>query len=1049
MRGIPLLVSSPYCSVESGSLSVICQTGACRKTSRKYLLDSLLAALLFLFHFVPAAAAGEPPLTLETADSRLAIAERMLEGGIYQRSGEIADTVLSDPAASGQSGPPAEAAAWLRRRETARFILDRGRLGLATSREQFLDAAESLVQLANNRYRLDEPAYNVQAAYWAGRAYEAAEDWAEAVELFSRVGGVSLPAGMEGDAAQRTSRSLRRMAEEVPYPGNARDRQRRDELLNRAVAELDRARLAFPVGNRRKEIELDRIALRMARREGQFVREAITEAEAFIAGDPSKDELRARAVLYRGQASAMLGDPATAATWFRRVTGEENPSDEDRRRADIGLGLALAEMSESAGAEEKTRLLGQAATALEKALAGAAAGESWDGARIILARIQLFLDRPGAALDTLAPVLAETRINHAAWREAGMAELRRGRPGEALERLYPPTRPSNPNPVLRREACREGARTAEARRDFGLALALNHQASRLLRRERLFSTLLTSEFQAMDVLLKLGKMGGPVSLSGDADLLMSDTEAQTVSIGDKRGQAAAGLAEAFGRLLSGGGNPDSAYDLAVRAEAAHEWSGDGRPKLELAIGMISHLRQRRPAGVTDRVLSSRLGEARHALALARAEAILAAETEPANADIERTLGDFASAADSFQDASAGGFSVQDSLDQGMVNLESGGFLMRLADRWNRGRWSSPSLSWREEARQRIEASLTPFNQAIATSGPSSLAARRAKWSRGRALELMGEWRGATADYLSLMNNSELPRVLRANAARRWAVCMRELGESRQALARLAVFADIDAEAALLAGGLAEDAAIPREAYQRYLFAADPASPSLPPATPGRVQEASYRAARLALSDPNEANPLLPPATVVSQARSLLQKAATADISGPWTVPMLNLLGESWIGEEPEGWRIAYRVAMDTLETPGSGVAVDRAMHILASRAMAKGGQYAHALDELDSARELLDDTPSSRHDAALVTLETARIYRSQGRRDDALRAYADVFAVYPEEVDSAEAARQEAALLLLAAPGAGEREREQARGILNGLRDQMLAEKIMREHGMR
>ncbi len=1007
----------------------------------------LLARALLLFLAALPAGAGET-LTLETADSRLAVAERLLEGGINQRAGELAEAVLSDPASQARSGPPDEIQAWLKRRETARFILDRSRFGAASGREQFLAAADSLVQLADNRYRLADPAYNVQAAYWAGRAYEAAGENPLAVELFSRVGGVSLPAGMEGDAAQRTSRCLRRMAEEIPYPGNSDDRQRRDELLNRAIAELDRARLAFPVGNRRKEIELDRIALRMARREPQFVREAITEAEAYIAGDPAKDELRARAVLYRGQASALLGDPAGAAIWFRRVSAEESPSDDDRRKADIGLGLALAEMAESAGTAEKDRLLGQAATALEKALEGTAAGESWDGARVILARILLSLGRPGAALERLEPILSGSAMNHAAWQAAGIAELRRGRLGEALARLYPPTRPSNPNPSLRYDACREGARTAEARREYGLALALGHQASRMLRRQRLFSTLLASEFQAMEIILKLGRMGGPVSLSGDMDLLTADSDAQTVSAGDMRGRTAEAMAGALGRLLAGGGDPDGAYDLAVRAEAAHEWSGGARDKLELAIGMISHLRKRRPEGITDRVLSSRLGEARHALALARAEAILAG-AEPPEADIDLTLGDFAAAASSFQEASGGGFSVRDSLDQGMVNMESGAFLMRLADRWNRGRWSGPSLTWRDEARQRIEASLTPFNQAIATSGPSTLEARRAKWSRGRALELMGEWRGAAADYLALMNNSELPRILRANAARRWAICMRELGESRPALARLAVFADIDAEAALLAGRLAEESGFSREAYQRYLFAADAASPALPPATPGRLQEAAYRAGRLALEEPNEANPLLPAATVVLQARGLLERAADADLAGQWAVPILNLLGDSLMRDGPEGWRAAYRLAMGALERAGSDAPAGRAMYLLAARALVGGGRHAEALDELDKARELLDDSPASRRDAALITLETARVYRSQDRRDDALRAYADVFAVYPDEVDSSEAAREEAALLLLAAPGAGEREREQARGILNGLRDQMLAEKIMRDHGMR
>ncbi len=1020
------------------------------RTTRRFVF---LALYCLLAVSSPAARGQDAPgngssLPVQEADSRLAIAERMIQGGIYDRAIDLATSVLADPAAQAITGSETERRAWLQRREMGRFILDQGRFGLAQTRDEFLDIAASFVQLVNNRYRLEEPAFNVQSAYWAARAFESAEEYRQAVDYYGRVGGITLPQGMEGDAAQRTSRCLRMLAEEIPYPGSIRDRERRERLLNQAIAELDRARLAFPVGNKRKEIELDRIALRMARREEQFVREAASEAEAFVDSDPAKDDLRARAVLYRGNAAALLGRPADAATWYRKVVTEEAPSDEDRRLADLGLALALVEMSEALEPEEKRKLLEEAGAALDDGLEGTASPGRWDGARVVKARVQLSLGLPTAALETLDPIVQGGRIHYGAWQVAGLAELARGRLADALRFLYPTTRPSNTNGVLRLTSQREAARTADNKRDFGLSIALNHQASKALRRHRLFGSLLVNEFQAMEIMLKMGKMEGPLSLSSDMDLLMVDSENTLEPIREKRNQAFAALAEALGGVFTGGNDADSGYDLAIAVENAQEWLTPGIAKLELAIGMISHLRKREPAGVTDSILSSRLGEARHALGLAMAQRILQAPT-PSPEEIDRTLGNFAAAAASFQEASAGGYSLQDSLDQGMVNMESGAFLMRLADKWNVGEWSGPALTWREEARQRIEASLRPFNQAIATSGPSSLAARRAKWSRGSALELIGEYRGAAADYLSLMNNSELPRVLRANAARRWAACKSAKGEQRQAWTRLSVFADIDAESALLAGKLAEDSGYVREAYQRYMFAADPNSPAMPPATPWRVQEASYRAAKLALADPNEADPLRTPETVRQTARELLQRNAVAELDGEWVIPMLNLLADNMIHDGGDGWQQAERLALDVMDAPGSNTTVDRAMLILAARALAQGERYEPALTALDEARDMLDDAPDSRSDAATITLETARIYRRQNRLADALRAFADVFAVYPDMVETAEAARLEAAELLLTAPGAGERQQEQARNILSGLRDQMLAEKILRDYGIR
>jgi tetratricopeptide (TPR) repeat protein len=125
------------------------------------------------------------------------------------------------------------------------------------------------------------------------------------------------------------------------------------------------------------------------------------------------------------------------------------------------------------------------------------------------------------------------------------------------------------------------------------------------------------------------------------------------------------------------------------------------------------------------------------------------------------------------------------------------------------------------------------------------------------------------------------------------------------------------------------------------------------------------------------------------------------------------------------------------------------MRIAAAKALAAGGRYPQALEELDRARELLDQGSPAARDAAGITLETARIYRRQGRRGDAVRAYAEVFASYPG-LDEADEARLEAAEAVMRdSPSPGDQEREQARGILSGLRDQLLAERLMRGYGIR
>ena len=1009
--------------------------------------SDILSAFVLEFAAAVAMPAEASLFTLEEADARLGVAMRMIDGDVFDRSVEIAESILDAPEAMDIDSPDREE--WLRRREAARFVLDRSRFGLAVSREEILAAAANLEYLAENRYRLPNPVYHVQAAYWAARAHERAGEYRHAIRLYSRVGGVSLPPGMEGDAAWRTSRCLRFVAEEIPYPGGLSDRQLRTRLLDQAIDELDRARLIFPVGDRRRETELELVALRLARREPQFVRDAASEADVFIAGDASRDFVRARAVLLRGRAASLLGDIEGAAGWFRRVLEEESPNETDRREAAVALAVSLVELAETADQEAEASLLARALAALDRILVRSDPAGELDDARVVKARILLKLEQPTAVLETLAPVLAHDKVRPAALIAAGMAELNRGRLAEAFRHFFPVSRPSTADDSLRGLACREAALAAGAGRDFGLALAMNHQASRSIRKEFLFSSLLATEFQAMETIFHLGRMNGPLSLSGDAALLADDTDAALIGVEQRRREGAASLLAALGRFFAGGGDPDTAYDLAVAAEAAHAWANDGSDKLELALGMIGHLRRRRPPDVPENVLVSRQGEVWMALALTRAERVLASD-RPDHAAINEVLASFTAASSAFHEAFSSGYSVHDGLNQGMVGMESGGFLIRLADRWEKGEWAADSSAWRDEARRRVEASLSPFNQAIASSPAAGLFARRARWARGRALELLGDWRGAGADYLSLMNNSELSRVLRANAARRWGVCMGEAGDGRQALPRLEVFANNDAETALLAGKLAEASGNIREACRRYLFAANPQSPSLPPATPGRAQEAAFRAARLIFANPSEADPFTGHDVLIVSARDLLRRSAIIDLDGTWSVPMLELLAENLADSGSGDWHAALQVATEVLDIPAAPQPMRRAMRLVAARALTAGGRLKEALDELDAAGELVGGDAASARDAARITLETARVYRASGRRNDAVRAFAEVFASHPEAREEADRARLEAAeTIMFSSPPPGDREKEQVRGILLGLNDQMLAERIMREYGVR
>ncbi len=1008
-------------------------------------LRSFFLSLLVLVCLVPPLAAGDSTgLTVKEAEERVAVAMRLIEGGIYDQAADIVREVLNDPSlrqSADVSDPEAQAV--LELRESARFALERARFGTATDKDTFEDIGDEFVLLYQNRYRLVEPRYSMQSAYWAGRAYQEAEEFDRAVAMYTRVGGINLPQNMEGDAARRTSESLREMAEAIPYPGTQADRQRRERLLDQAITELERARLAFPIGRIRKELELDLIALRLARRQVDYVREAMSEADAFLAGEAAKDDLRARAALYRGMAAERLDNIEDAIKWFRSVIVEENPTQDDKRSASLALALALRELSGRKSPAEKPALLSQAVEAFQVALEGTTDSERWNRARILEADTLLELGQPNAALEVLQPILDRDIVLPAAWRLAGRAELNRGKPQEALEYLYPATLPSNSSTVLRLEALREAGYAARSRGDYGLALALSHHASRILRAGRVYSFLLTNEFIAMETLLNLGKAGGPRLLAGDVELLRSRDSQALLTHEDRRKNASFGLAVALGGLFRSGGDFDSAYNTSVRAEAATAWAKAGIVDLEVATGMIRHLRNRKPTTITESDLLSREGEAYYALALARAKDVLD-NPQPSEEEINRVIANFTMASSSFR-ASSDGLSGKNSLELGIVNLASGGFLLNLSERWNRGAWSAQADSWRSEALSRIEASIRPFDQALTRYGPVGLQSMRARWSKSRALELLQEWRPAASGYSWLMNNSEAPRVLRVNAARHWANCMTQLGESGQAIARLAGFAQTDAESAFIVGQLSEQAGDFASAYRYYLFAANPESPTLPPTVPGRRQEAAYNAAKLALSQPEVVSPETDPEELRRQSREMLAQTALDDIDGTWTVRILEELADSWLAEEPDGWRTAHRLAVQTAANSSAGNELKRAMYILGARALKTGGNFAAALDELDRAYELVEKatSPAERRDAARVVTLMADIYREQGRYDDALRAYANVFATYPDAVEEADAARAAAARMILLRPNAGQREDEQVRAILSGLRDQNLADEIL------
>ncbi|MDR0361874.1 MAG: hypothetical protein LBJ46_04195 [Planctomycetota bacterium] len=991
-----------------------------------------------------------PAVAAETnfaaVDARLGVARRLVEGEFHRDALPVARSVLDDPALiPGVDGERLGNEA-LSRREEARFLLERARLGVARDNGGFLDVAGEFVLLSQNRYRLAEPKRAVESAFWAGRAFQQAGEYGSAVAMYGRVGGVSLPENMEGEAARRLSECLRLMAEDLPYPGSRHDRDERRRLLDRAIDELARARRAFPVGRGRKELELDLIALRLARREPDLAREALAEADVFLATEAVKDDLRARATLYRALAAERLGQLRDAAEWYRLLLADENPAPDALRDGRLGLAVVLRELAANLEADARQPLLVEAVQAFRDALDDAPRGTRLDQARVLMASTLLDMGSPREALSALQPLLNDSGSPRTAYHLAGAAQMALGHYGQALPLSTRAALPSTGDRDLRLSAAITAARAARALGDFGTALAFDHETSRLYRRDLAFSSLLESEFAAMETRLGLGKAGGPVSLSSDAELLRAGGEEAPRGLDDWRRSASEQLLAALGGALAPGGGADAGFRLALAAESAHAWGGAGEGDLEIALGVIRHLRSRRPPGITEGSLLSREGEAFHALARARAERILEAD-EPDAEGIERALGRFTLAAMSYRAAAGGLDDGADLLDQGVVNLESGEFLLRLAERWPSGRRTGNAMDWRMEARRRLEASLAPFNRIIRNARRVSSAVMRARWSRAHALELLGEWREAAAGYLRLMNDSEAPRILRVNSARHWARARLELGgdDLGDAVERVAVFAAADADTALLAGGLAEESGDYPRAYAYFLFAADPGSPSLPPETPGRPLVAARKAAGLALERPAEAAPDVDPGTLRRRARDLLERTAYSNLSGPWAEGILRELIDSWLGEGPDGWRTAVELAMRAASDSRAPAPLRRAMLILAADALRTGGEYAQALDRLDEAREFLSDGESERErlDMARIVLAAARVYSAQGRRDDALRAYAEAFAAYPEAEECADAARVEAAKLLLSGEEVGERERNQARSVLAGLRDRALAEEIL------
>ncbi|MDR3211255.1 MAG: tetratricopeptide repeat protein, partial [Planctomycetota bacterium] len=983
--------------------------------------------------------------TLAEADQRLAAGFRLLDSGLFTQASDIALKILNDPAFHESDSPTAEDLAnSLARRETARFLLERSRFGLAESREEYLDVAEELAFLFQNRYRLANPVYSVQSAYWSGRSFQEAGDYDRAIAMYSRVGGSNLPEKMEGDAARRVSQCLRQQADLIPFPGTIETRRKRENLLNQAISELEQARNSFPIGDDRKQVELDLIGLRMSSRQLDYIREAQSDANIFLAGEAARNELRARAALYRAQAAAFLGETTTAIQYYQELLKEENPTPDDRRTAEISLALSFREMAENLPAEDRTGFLRQASETLGEAMALAGDGEEWDQAHMLWATLLLELKQPTAVLDAIAPLLKRDDPPARANYLAGRAEWELGHLEEAISHLEAATRPSGAAVRLRIDAARAAADVARYRGNPGLALTMRHQASRLFRQILDYGSLLGSEFSAMEEILGLGSASVRNTIPWDWMLGLSDSDVGGSDISERQAGAIQVLGKTLTNILQMGPedlSPDSrrlanaAYELSVRMEELTNWSEAGSDGFTLVLGMISHLRSRQLTGqasLSNRELLSREGETYYGLAVILAGQIMTNDVLDQDG-IRQVLANFDRSGDCYRESSGIGRSLTDTLALGMVNLASGGFLLHMADKWGSNEGSREGSSqadvWRQDGKQRISSSLRFFDFIIAGVGSASSLSLKARLSRSTALELLDEWDSAARGFAWLMNDSEVSSVLRLNAARHWANCQVKLGETARALDRLAVFSETDAETAFVAAQIAEESGNLALAWRLYLFAADPASPAAPPKRPGRLQDATYRAASLAIHHPKEVEPDQIPLELRHRARELLEQAVERGVSGDSAVGIFRELGESWIYESTEGWREAYRLLMREVEQTTGDDHLRRSLYLLASQALVAGGNLPGALEELDHASDLLPTElrPVDRRDAASITLAMADIFRLEERWDDALRAYAEVFATYPEEEELSEDSRLRAARLLLELPGSGAKEKEQAR----------------------
>lgn len=1005
-----------------------------------------MAVVLLLLCALSTAAAGEEAFTLAAADTRLETVKRLLDDGEFALAAENANAILNSPAAqvsAWESNPSPETIDWLRRRELASYYLARAQLGLARAKDDFLAAADAFRQLSHNRYRLPDGAHTGESAYWGGVALRNAGDYESAVQEFQRVGGVDIPIEMAGDAARQISDCLRHIAEALPEDGGPAVAKQRTRLLDQALDELDRARVAFPVGPKRKLLELDLIALRLARSDPESVRIAMAEAEAFLASDPAREPPRAMAALYRAQGAYRLGIIDAAISGFDSVLNEERPDPETKRSAEMGLGLSLWEQARSADSKKRKTLLEQSAGHLSAALEEPG-DDPRTSTRMVLAEILLELDRPSAAADVLAPIMHLPGISARTHYLMGLAAWRRGRLEEAKQEFFLAARPGDASRRFAIDAAAQGARASLKLGDYGTALAFAHLAARGQRGDRDFRQLLETELDMAAIRVALGRSEAPPSLM-DEIFSGLDDNASPKTASEWRNQAARVAVRRLGKLFSPNNVTETAldaYDFVFSWDALTQWEEPGPANLELAIRILEHLRSRNPGSALLNRIDRVEADARFARALAWSREVLSSPL-PDQSAIQRIVDEFAASGNLIAKSRLDPRSPDSVFGKSLSALEAGRFLMEVIARWKFGQGAIDVSQWREEARRLLESIIKPLNTIGAAPFIDQRIRFQAIWALGRTLEYLEEYVPAADEYAKLMGLPEVPGRLRLESARHWALCMGELGQTEKGLEKLAPFAESGAEASLLAGKLAEASGDKAKAWTYYRRAADPDFPAMTGTPLERAGEAAYNAARLALGDPDKARPGIDPGQTQQEALALLDATAKRNPTGEWTTRLLELSGNHWLGK-PDGWKQVYSMAASVADNSTNPTPMRRAMRVLAGRALRLGGVYDEALAQLDEARELKGDDANYRSDLARSMLETARTYRDQKKTDDAIRGYAETFSTYADNVDAADSARLEMAALLVGDAKQGSPDSlARARSLLSSVRDQTLAQKVL------